>query len=744
MRKLFIIFFLSYFYQVFLQAEIINKVEVSGNKRVSKETIQIYGDININRDYSEEDLNKILTNLYSTNFFEDVKIKLSNGILSVRVKEYPVINELVILGEDSKRYKEKILELISLKQKDSFIENRLTKDVETIKKIYASGGFNFVKINTKIRKIDQSNLDLIFEIDRGKETRISKIIFTGDKKVREKRLRDVIASEEYKFWKFISRNTKFSQSLIDLDKRLLENYYKSAGYYDVQISSQSAEINPESQEVEITYSIDAGKRYIINKIVTNTDPVFDKSLFYPLNEKYKKIVGSYYSPFKIKLLLEDIDELIEKKNLQFVEHNVEEIVEGDTISIKFNIFEGEKILVERINILGNNVTNESVIRGELLLDEGDPFTNLKLSKSISEIKARRIFGDVNSSISTGSSPDLKIIDITVEEKPTGEVSAGAGVGTNGGSFAFMVTENNWLGEGKAVSFDADISEESIKGTLNYVDPNYDFLGNSLNYSASSTKNDKPDQGYENTIVAAGVGTGFEQYKDIFAKLGMNLTFDDLQTQDSASDSLKKQAGDFTELSAYYGFSYDKRDRAFMPTEGSIIGFDQTFPIYADKAFLGNTLFASGYKSLGENIIGASKMYFTSVHGLGDDNVRLSKRRYISSKKLRGFKKGKVGPKDGGDHVGGNYAVAVNFEANLPNLLPEATKTDVGLFLDLGNVWGVDYDDNIDDASKLRSSAGLAASWMSPIGPMTFVISTNITKHSTDETESFNFNLGTTF
>ena len=298
--------------------------------------------------------------------------------------------------------------------------------------------------------------------------------------------------------------------------------------------------------------------------------------------------------------------------------------------------------------------------------------------------------------------------------------------------------------GKAVSFDADISEESIKGTLSYVDPNYDFLGNSLNYSASSTKNDKPDQGYENTIIAASVGTGFEQYEDIFAKLGMNLTFDDLQTQDSASDSLKKQAGDFTEFSAYYGFSYDTRDRAFMPTEGSIIGFDQSFPIYADKAFLGNTLFASGYKTLGENIIGASKVYFTSVHGLGDDNVRLSKRRNLSSKKLRGFKKGKVGPKDGGDHVGGNYAVAVNFEANLPNLLPEATKTDVGLFMDLGNVWGVDYDDNIDDASKLRSSVGAAASWMSPIGPMTFVLSKNITKYSSDETESFNFNLGTTF
>ena len=744
MYRLFIIIFLFVFYQGFLQAEIVKKIEISGNQRVSNETIKAYGDIDTNKDYSEQDLNKILTNLYSTNFFEDVKVNLSNGVLIVQVEEYPVINELIILGENSNKYKDKVLELISLKQKDSFIENRLTKDIEIIKKLYASAGFNFVTVDTKIRKIDKSNLDLIFEINRGEATKISKISFTGDKKVREKRLRDVIASEEYKFWKFISRNTKFSQNLINLDKRLLENYYKSAGYYDVQISSQSAELKSESNEVEITYSIDAGNRYIIKKIITNVDPVFDKNLFYPLNEKFQKIVGNYYSPFKIKLLLDDIDELIEKKNLQFVEHNVEEIIEGESITIKFNIYEGEKVLVERINILGNNVTDESVIRAELLLDEGDPFTDLKLSKSIAKIKARNIFGDVKSEISNGSSADLKIIDISVEEKPTGEISAGAGIGTEGGSFAIMVTENNWLGEGKNVSFDVDVSEESLRGSINYVDPNYDFLGNSLNYSLSSTKNDKPDQGYENTILGAGIGTSFEQYKNIIAKLGLNLTFDDLQTQDSASDSLKKQAGDFTELSGYYGFSYDQRDRAFMPTDGSIIGFDQSLPIYADKSFLGNTLFASAYKSLGEDIVGASKFYLTTVHGLGDDNVRLSKRRNLSTKKLRGFQRGKVGPKDGNDHVGGNYALAVNFEANLPNLLPEATKTDVGLFLDFGNVWGVDYDDSIDDSNKLRSSTGAAVSWMSPLGPMSFVFSTNLTKHSTDETESFNFQLGTTF
>ena len=308
----------------------------------------------------------------------------------------------------------------------------------------------------------------------------------------------------------------------------------------------------------------------------------------------------------------------------------------------------------------------------------------------------------------------------------------------------MVTENNWLGEGKNVSFNLDLSEESIKGSLNYTDPNYDFLGNSLNYSLSSIKNDKPDQGYENTLYGAGIGTTFEQYKNIFAKLGLNATIDDLRTQDNASASLKKQSGEFAELGGYYGFSYDQRDRKFMPTEGSIIGFDQNFPIYADKAYIGNTLYSSSYKTLTENVVGAGKFYLTTVHGLGGDDVRVSKRRSLSDKRLRGFKRGKVGPKDGNDHVGGNYAAAVNLEAALPNLLPETTKTDISLFVDFANVWGVDYDDSIDDSSKLRSSTGVTAGWMSPLGPMSFTFSNNLTKHSTDETESFNFSLGTTF
>ena len=312
------------------------------------------------------------------------------------------------------------------------------------------------------------------------------------------------------------RNTILSENLISLDRRLLINYYKSIGFYDIKINSNIAEIKKDGN-ADLIYTIQEGNRYTINKISTNVDSVFDKKLFFPLNESYERYVGTFYSPFKIKKLLDELDELIVKNNLQFVEHNVQEILESDSINIVFNVFEGEKTLVERINITGNDITNEDVIRGELVLDEGDPFTKINLDKSIAEIKERNIFKDVNYEILDGSEQNLKIINLNVEEKPTGEISAiGAGVGTNGGTIAMTVKENNWLGQGKNVVFEIELDEESLAGTLSYKDPNYDFFRNSINYSISSERNDKPDQGYENSIISASLGTSFEQYRDIFA------------------------------------------------------------------------------------------------------------------------------------------------------------------------------------------------------------------------------------
>ncbi len=743
MIKIFKASLIFFFYFSFLNAEVVKKIEISGNKRISEETIKVYGDIELNKDYQKIDLNQITNNLFSTEFFENVTIDLIDNTLKIEVKEHPIVNQLIFVGEKNKRIIDQIKKIIKLNQKRPFIESYLSKDVAMIRKLYSSIGYNFVKIEPKIRKIDDTNIDLIIELDKGNQTLISSINFIGDKKIRDNKLRDIIASEEDKFYKVLSKNTKFSEELIKLDIRLLTNYYRSNGYYNVEITSNSAELNKDGN-VNLIYSINAGEKFIINKIETNADPVFDQEIFFDLNKTYNKYIGEYYSPFYIKEMLEDIDSLIEKKNLQFVEHNVEEILDENSILIRFNIFESDKTIIERINVRGNSVTNENVIRGELLVDEGDPLTKISVDKSVSKLKSRNIFRDVNYKVEDGSQDTLKVVNIDIEEKPTGEVSAGAGVGTNGGTFAINVTENNWLGKGKRVNFEIEVDEESLEGTLNFNDPNYNFLGNSLNYSISSESNDKPDQGYENSVFSAGIATSFEQYKNIFASLGLNASYDDLRTDGSASSSLKKQAGEFSELTGTYGFKYDGRNRTFSPTKGYVLNFAQDLPIYADKMSISNRFSTSLYKSLSDDVVVASKVYLTTITGLNDDDVRISKRKNLSSSRLRGFQRGRVGPKDGTDHIGGNYAAALNFEANLPNLLPESARTEVGLFLDFGNVWGVDYDDTIDESNKIRSSTGISASWNSPLGPMTFVFSTDLSKADTDETEGFNFNLGTTF
>ena len=741
-KKILTLIFLLLNFSV-VKAEVVEKIVIEGNKRISEETIKIYGEVELNKNFTESDLNKVLSNLNATNFFQNIEVNLNNKILKIVVEEYPFVNQLIILGEPKKGYVEEIKKLIQIKSKRPFIKANLAKDIEIIKKLYSSLGYNFAQVDAKLKDIDKDNLDLLIEIERGEQTKISSIKFIGNKNIRSRRLRDVIASSEDKFWKVISNNTNLSENLISLDRRLLANYYKSLGYYDVKISSNIAEIN-KAGNADLVYSIEEGTRYTINKISTNIDEVFDKNLFFPLNKEFKKYIGDYYSPFKIKKLLEELDRLIESNNLQFVEHNVKEDIKNNSINITLNVYEGPRNLVERINIFGNTVTNEDVIRGELILDEGDPFVNLSLEKSIAKIKARNLFNDVTYKVNEGSKSNLKIIDINVEERPTGEISAGAGVGTSGGTIAFNIKENNWLGQGKIVGLEVQADEESLIGDFRYTNPNYNFLGNSITYSFLSERNDKPDLGFENSIIAAAIGTSFEQYKDVKVRLGLKASHDDLQTEDSASASLKKQDGTYSELTGRYGFTYDQRDKAFMPTSGSIFSFGQSIPIAADKAFIENTISSSLYKSLSENIIGSTKIYLASINGLGGEDVRISKRRGISSSRLRGFEKNKIGPVDGSDHVGGNYVAALNFETNLPNILPENSNADVGLFLDFGNVWGVDYDSSIDESNKIRSSTGVTVNWLSPIGPLNFVISQNLSKADTDVTESFTFNLGTTF
>ena len=218
-----------------LKAEMVNNTIIKGNKRISEETILVYGEIKLQKDYSEADINNIIKNLYSTNFFEDVQIKLVENNLIIDLKEYPVLNQLVIIGEKSNKFKDEIKKSIKLKEKRSFIKAFLAKDIENIKNLYSYLGYNFAKVDARVKKIDDENFDLIIEIQRGNKTKIKKINFVGNKLIRSNRLRELIASEEDKFWKVISQNTSLSENLIQLDERLIKNYYRSNGFYNAEV-----------------------------------------------------------------------------------------------------------------------------------------------------------------------------------------------------------------------------------------------------------------------------------------------------------------------------------------------------------------------------------------------------------------------------------------------------------------------------------------------------------------------------
>ncbi len=731
-------------------SEIIKKVEISGNKRISDQTVLILGNISINTDFDNTQLNNSLKKLYESNFFSDVKINLNNNILKINLVENPIIEDIEFTGIKNKTFIEEISETIVLKNRMSFTQNQLQQDINLINNILKTSGFYFAKVEPSIIKnADLNSVRLKINIDRGKKARIKEIVFIGDKKIKDKKLLEVIASEEHKFWKFVSNKVYLNQSLIELDKRLLENYYRNLGYHKVKVLNSFAELNITESSFKLVFNVDAGKKYFFNDFSLTLPDDYNKNDFKKIEKIFSKLKNERYSLDNINLILEEIDKIASLRLYDFIDANVtESIQDGNKINFDFKILDSEKYYVERVNILGNFQTIEEVIRNRLIVDEGDPLNELLFNKSMDNIKSLGIFKKVKSNIKDGSDPNLKIIDVIVEEKPTGEISLAAGVGTGGTTIGGGIVEKNFLGKGINLKTNLEISEETIKGQFVYSKPNFNYSDNTLFTSVKSTSTDNlTDFGYKVSNVGMSIGTRFEQYENLFFRPELDLSLEDLETNSSASSGLKKQEGNYEDFYFNYGLDYDLRNSAYRPSSGNKTSFFQSLPIVSTNKEISNTFVYTHYKTLnkGSEMVGKASLYLKSINSLdSSSDVRISKRANIPYSRLRGFEKGKVGPVDNLDFVGGNYVTALNFSTSLPTILSTVENVDFSYFIDIANVWGVDYDDTIDDSSKIRSSTGLGLDWLTPVGPLSFSLTKPITKKSTDKTETFRFNLGTTF
>jgi len=727
-----------------LYAEVINDFKINGNERVSKETIINFSELNKGDDVSSSDLNNTLKNLYETNFFEDVNVKIDNNLLIVTVKEYPIIQEIIINGIKRQKTIEELKDKITLKDKNPFNKSLIKKDLNIILNIFKQSGFYFANVDAKIEKNNNSTVNIIYNIDRGDKATIKEIKFIGDKKYKNRKLQSVITSEENKFWKFLSKGKFLNIERINLDKRLLKSFYLNKGFYEVEINDAYSKII-NNKDFILTFNINAGKKYKFGNISLNLPSDFDSNKFRKLDKVFKKLKNDTYSFSRIEDILEEIENIALLENYEFINANVTETINNDKVDFTFNLEESQKFYVEKINIFGNNITTEEFIRNQLIVDEGDPFNKILQAKSESNLKSLRIFSSVKTKIRDSEESDKKIIDYFIDEKPTGEISASAGVGTEGTTISFGVKENNFNGKGIKLETSLALSDDSIRGMFDYTHPNFAYSDRALIANVQSTVTDKlKDYGYKSTLNSVGLGTSYEQLDDLFFSPSITISNESLDTDSSASAAYKKQDGSYFDAYFKYGLIYDKRNYKYQATDGFVSNWIQHIPILSNSASILNGYALTGYSEPVDDMIVSAGFFARSINSITDDDVRVSKRLYAPSSRLRGFQKGGIGPKDGSDFVGGNYVATLNASSTVPYVLQTMENMDLKLFLDVGNVWGVDYSSTIDDSNKIRSSTGLALEILTPIGPLSFSYASVITKADTDKTEAFKFQLGTTF
>ena len=731
------------FYSSSAFSKTLNKIEITGNERVSKETIKLFIQVDVNDQINENKLNNILKDLYETNFFKNVSVEFENQILLIKVDENPIIENIFYKGIKSNRIIKILNQETTIKSRSSYNERLLKKEKLKIESVLKNLGYYNSKLEILIDQSKNNLVNITYNVDLGKKSKIKKITFIGNKIFKDKKLRNIITSSEYKFWKVISGRKFLNINSVLLDKRLLRNFYKNNGYYNVKINSSYAKlIDPNN--FELIFNIDAGDKVFFNNLELILPSDFDENNFTKIKKLFKKTKGKPYSINKIDKILDEIDLITTLEQYQFIKANVEESFKENLINLIFTVEEGEKFYVDRVNILGNTVTAENVIRNQLMIDEGDPFSEILLNRSVNNIKNLNYFKTVNSELINNNTNNTKTINIFVEEKPTGEIYAAAGAGTSGASFGFGIKENNFLGRGIGLDTNFLISSESFKGKFSATNPNFNDSDKSLFISAEASENDNfTTFGYKTKKTGVSVGTDFEYLNDFYVGIKNSNYYEVIETNSTASAQQQAQEGNYWDSFMKFSLDYDKRNQKFQTSSGFKSYYSLDLPIISDTNTIKNYYNYSHYFNFFEKNFSSISLHLQSAHSINNKDIKLSERITIPSSRLRGFEAGRVGPKDGDDFIGGNYAYSVNFISNVPQLFQDSQNLDFLFFIDAAELWGVDYNSSI-EGDGIRSSIGVGLDWNSPVGPMNFTLAYPITKENGDKTETIRFNLGTTF
>ncbi|MBU2962342.1 outer membrane protein assembly factor BamA [Citreicella sp. C3M06] len=737
-------------------------VQIEGNERIEAGTILSYAGIARGESVSAAELNDAYQRIVASGLFETVEILPQGGTLVIKVVEYPTVN--VVAFEGNSRIKDDDLAPLVRSQGRRVYNPRIAEeDAAAIANAYVQQGRISARVTPKLIKRSDNRVDLVYEIFEGGVTEVERIGFVGNQAYSDGRLRRVLETKQAGLLRALIRSDTFITDRIAFDRQLLQDFYASRGYVDFRITGVNAELSAERDAYFVTFNVEEGQSFDVGAVTVESDlPEVDIAKF---TSALKLKPGQTYSPSAIDTAIARLERLTVQEGLQFVriEPQISRNDRDLTLDVTFQLTRGERIFVERIDIEGNTTTLDRVIRRQFDTAEGDPFNPRAIREAAERIRALGYFTTAEVNAREGSSPQQVIVDVNVEEKPTGAISFGGSYSTSSGfGAAISFSEQNFLGRGQTLSLGINTASSSQAYNFNFTEPY--FLGRDVSFGLglNYTETDSYYSVYDTAKGAFRPSIGFALSDQ--QRLSLRYTYDYNEITDSDSDEIgqvitaeEDEAAQF-ESSIGYTYSYDSRRTGLNPNAGVLLEFGQDFGgVGGDTTFIKTNLRAIAQTKIWNEEVTLRASFEAGNVNYTSGESRVTTRFLLSDTTMRGFEYGGIGPReydedsDVDDSLGGNNFAVARFEAEFPLGLPEEYGISGGLFYDIGSVWGLSDSTSSKTTNDIlytdfsaRHVIGVSVLWDSILGPLRLNFSKALKKEEYDEEENFSFAISTEF
>jgi outer membrane protein insertion porin family len=740
---------------------IVRDIQVHGTQRIEPATVLSYMSIRPGDPYDEQNVDRSLKTLFATGLFADVKINWNGSVLTVNVVENPILNRVLFEGENKVSEKDLTKE-VQLKPRMVFTRAKVQADVQRIIELYRRNGKFAATVDPQIIQRPQNRVDLIFSINEGPTTGVARISFIGNKVFDDGTLREQIATEQSAWWKFLTSNDNYDPDRLTFDREQLRRFYLKNGYADFRVVSAVAELTPDRRDFYITFTVDEGQIYRFGKVRINSKI---KEL-YPasLRPLVPIISGRTYNAELIDKSIDALTNAAGVKGYAFAEIHprISRNRTNHTIDVIFDIEQGPRVYIEKINISGNTRTLDKVIRREFRLVEGDAFNRVLVDRSRTRIRSLGFFKDVDIKPTQGSQPDRTVLNVNVTEQSTGELQLGVGYSSTSSIVGqFSYTERNLFGRGQYLRASISASQISKEAVLSFTEPYFLDRPLAAGFDIYKIITDFDQAAYQSDTDAIGLRLGFPTSE--YGSVGLRYTFriDNVSPFANAPSAIQLAAGSETTSSVGYTYSYNTLDDPIKPRRGV------TFQLSQDFAGLGGSLkylrsqasFSWRRPVLWDEFVMTFSAKGGYINGYGGQHVRLNERFFEGGDSFRGFEIAGIGPREihaGHESALGGETFAIGtVELRLPDIFPADYGISASLFTDFGTLGHIASQPGlqtcgraprnvpcIEDDMALRASAGIAVGWKSPFGPVEIDFGVPYIKQSYDKSQVIRFSAGT--